>query len=352
MGERFRELDGVRGIASVAVVFSHLTTGHDSNYPQEGRAPFDAGWGAYGVQLFFLISGFVILMTAQRARRPSDFVVSRVSRLYPAYWVALTLSIVVSVAFAVPHTDVGWPNRLLNYVMVQRWFLVPNVDEVYWTLAIEMQFYVLMLVVLVATRCRLTPRVVVGVAATWVAVALVVALWAGPASRGLNPKNVATPVKMALNVVLAEWAPLFAGGMLAFLGRRERRFRLPAVAVALVGALVAGILHDWTQAAIVAGVVLGFFAVAFRTSTPVLLAAPLQWFGKISYSLYIGHLIHSVALMHLLIPVVGRWAAMGITFVAVTLIAWGIHTVGEVYLSERLKAVLKGWQRRTPGVAP
>ena len=108
---------------------------------------------------------------------------------------------------------------------------------------------------------------------------------------------------------------------------------------------LAGILHDWAQAAIVAGVVLGFFAVAFRPSTPVLLLRPFQWYGKVSYSLYIGHLIPSTIAMHLLIPLVGRWAAMGITFVVVTLIAWGLHRLGEDYLSQRFKTVLKGWQK-------
>ena len=94
-------------------------------------------------------------------------------------------------------------------------------------------------------------------------------------------------------------------GMLAYLARSDRRFWLPAVGTGLLGALAAGILHDWAQAAIVAGVVLGFFAVASRRTTPVLLLPPLQWYGKISYSLYIGHLIPSTIAMHLLIPLVG-----------------------------------------------
>ncbi|WP_246956565.1 acyltransferase family protein [Brachybacterium sp. Marseille-Q7125] len=81
---RFRELDDLRGIAAVAVVWSHLTTGYDSKYPDEPSAPVDLGWGAYGVQLFFLISGFVILMTVQRVQRPSGFVISRLARLFPS----------------------------------------------------------------------------------------------------------------------------------------------------------------------------------------------------------------------------------------------------------------------------
>ena len=69
---------------------------------------------------------------------------------------------------------------------------MPNVDEVYWTLAIEMQFYVLMFLLLVATRCRVTPRVVAGASGVWVAIGLAVAVWAGrPAAA--STRRTSTP---------------------------------------------------------------------------------------------------------------------------------------------------------------
>jgi len=85
--------------------------------------------GMFGVQLFFMISGFVILMSAQSADKSGDFAISRVTRLYPAYWVALILSLVVSLVFTVPHEPMTWTDRLLNFSKVQRWFVVPNVDD-------------------------------------------------------------------------------------------------------------------------------------------------------------------------------------------------------------------------------
>lgn len=350
MRERFRELDGLRGVAAVAVVWSHLTLDFSNRYPDDPATPVLVPWGAYGVQLFFLISGFVILLTARRATRPSDFVISRVTRLYPVYWVALTVSIIVSVVFAVPHTDIGWPARIVNYTMVQRLLLVPAVDGVSWTLAIEMQFYVLILALLLLTRMRLTAKVVVVTAACWCALSLVLSLALGGWSRGLDPQLVITPVKIVLNLVLVEWGPFFATGMLAFLARHDARLRAPAIAAAAVTVAVSGILHGWEQAAWVAVIVAVFLLVTQRRSTPVLMWAPVQWYGKISYSLYIGHLVTGTALMHLIIPFTGRIAAMLLTFAAVTLYAALLHRVGEVALTRRARSFLedlrKRWDRR------
>lgn len=212
MRERFHELDGLRGLAALAVVVGHMANTYDTVYPGAEPSPISVWWGKFGVQLFFMISGFVILMSAQSVDKSSDFAISRVTRLYPAYWVALILSLVVSLAFTVPHEPMTWTDRLLNFSMVQRWFLVPNLDGVYWTLAIEMQFYVMVFGLLLLTRARLTPRTVIVATATWVALALAVAIWASPSAHGVNPQLVPTAVKLVLNASLAEWAPCSAQG--------------------------------------------------------------------------------------------------------------------------------------------
>lgn len=346
MRERFIELDGLRGLAALAVVVYHMANAYDTFYPGAEPSPVSVWWGMFGVQLFFMISGFVILMSAQRAERPSDFAISRVSRLYPAYWIALILSIVVSLVFRVPHEPLSWTDRLLNFTMVQRWFLVPNVDDVYWTLAIEMQFYVMVFGLLLLTRARLTPRVVRMVTTLWIAIALGVALWASPAAHGVSPQLVPTPVKLVLNAVLAEWAPLFGTGVFAYLARTRQAHRALAVGSGVLAVLIAGLLNDWVYASVVAAMVVCFLVVAFRPATRWLRWRPVQWYGRISYSLYIGHSIHGVVVMHLLMPWVGRVWSMFIAFGAVSLIAWAIHEVGENRLSRLAKAHLLSLRAR------
>ncbi|MGY5765687.1 acyltransferase family protein [Brachybacterium sp. DNPG3] len=347
---RFLELDGLRGIAAVLVVGSHLTFAYDSKYPGES-APFASiAWGAYGVQLFFFISGFVILMSAQRAKSSSDFVISRFSRLFPVYWLAVTVSIIVSILFRVPHTDVGWAARLLNYTMVQRLILVPNVDEVYWTLSIEMQFYALILALLLLTHAKITDRLVPWIAGIWISVSLVIATLARPHTLGIDPQLVVTTWKIPLNLLLVEWGPFFSAGMLMHLARKDARYRIGGLLAVLSTVVISGILHGWEQMAWVAGVAMLFTVVVLRERTGVLLWRPIQFYGRISYSLYIGHAVSGYAILHLIAPFTGRNLGMVVTFAAVTGIAVVYHRIGEVYLSGKMKewllALRDRWRSR------
>ena len=92
---RLVELDALRGIAAMAVVAYHYTTHYANQIGHMTPLRFGFPAGNYGVHLFFLISGFVIFMTLERTRNAMDFVVSRFSRLYPAYWAAMLVTGVV-----------------------------------------------------------------------------------------------------------------------------------------------------------------------------------------------------------------------------------------------------------------
>ena len=75
----------------------------------------------------------------------------------------------------------------------------------------------------------------------------------------------------------------------------------------------------------------------------------MQWYGRISYSLYICHAILGFVVMHLLMPWVGRVWSMVIALAVVTLIAWAIHEVGEVRLSRLAKKGLLSLRARGRG---
>jgi peptidoglycan/LPS O-acetylase OafA/YrhL len=338
--KRFRELDGLRGIACLAVVASHYTGGFDGLSPDSPKAFFDFSIGAFGVQLFFLISGFVILMTAQRSSRPSDFAISRISRLYPAYWIALSVSIVLAGFFSFPERITSPLKIAANFTMIQRWFLVPNVDSVYWTLAIEMQFYVVVMILLLIFKGKLTDEIVEKFSLMWLVLALVVAVVVSPWSFGLNPQVVALPAQLIINLTLSEFGPLFAIGMLAYISRKNSRVN-PLLWVAVPIAIVcAGLLHDWWYALIVAVICAAFLIVVSRKATRVLLFKPVQFFGKISYSLYIFHRIPGFIVIAFVLPVIGRNWAMLAAFIVTTLLAWGLHQVGEVRGTRALKALM------------
>src|SRR3954454_2537178 len=99
---RFQELDVLRGLAALAVVLFHYLTRYDQIYTPRGDVPFGFPFGTSGVELFFVISGFVIFMTLARCASASDFLISRFSRLYPTYWAAVLLTWIIGSMWPLP----------------------------------------------------------------------------------------------------------------------------------------------------------------------------------------------------------------------------------------------------------
>ncbi|RDB04585.1 acyltransferase family protein [Runella aurantiaca] len=146
--QRLATLDTFRGIAALAVVLFHLTL-------HQAEAPVHFSWGVTGVDLFFIISGFVIYMTLNKTTRAVDFVFARFSRLYPVYWVAVTLTAVwMLIGKYWGYSDISWGDYLANMSMFQHYFGVRDLDESYWTLIVEMLFYGLMLLAFLFNKVK------------------------------------------------------------------------------------------------------------------------------------------------------------------------------------------------------
>ncbi|XEC32908.1 acyltransferase [Streptomyces fradiae] len=146
-------LDGLRLLAALMVVFHHYvgygggTKPSDSAWGRPASEVFHraAGAGAYawaGICLFFIISGFVICMSSW-GRGLGAFFRSRVMRLYPAYWFAVLATTAVLVLWPVVREPMGVHHVLANLTMVHLGLGISSVDAVYWTLWIELRFYLL-----------------------------------------------------------------------------------------------------------------------------------------------------------------------------------------------------------------
>ncbi|WP_072008676.1 acyltransferase family protein [Hymenobacter sp. IS2118] len=153
---RFYELDVVRFIAALAVVLFH----YSYNGFKNGKSPiqfseidFITRYGYLGVELFFVVSGFLISLSAENATA-KKFVLSRIVRLYPMYWVACTLTTVIIIVAASNFVAPTLFQYGLNMTMFQEFFDVDNIDGVYWTLAYELQFYFLIYLLLLTNRFR------------------------------------------------------------------------------------------------------------------------------------------------------------------------------------------------------
>lgn len=351
---RLAGLDGVRFLAAAGVLLFHYTVRDSQAWgrPVGEMFPRLGEWVVYaslGPELFFVISGFVILMTAW-GRSVANVAASRVARLYPAYWACVLLTGALLLWIWPGGKDVTLGQVAVNLTMFQALFGVGNVDGVYWTLWTELRFYVIV-VLLVAVG--VTRRRVVVFAAVWPAVALV-ADAVGPGWLRM--------------VLVADYAPLFAAGMLLYVVYRDGHTRVlwtliaanTAAAVWLVvpdqlaqqarntGATPSGTVY----AVLVVGCV-GLVAAVTLTR-----AARVDWrwltaVGALTYPLYLLHEHWGWWVITNVHPLLPPWAAVAVATAFSLALAAAVHRGVERPVGPRLRrAVQRRLERvgdRRPG---
>ena len=333
---RYLELDGLRGVAVLAVILCHYGNEFDSYFPGRPLATVagePAGWllryGYFGVQLFFLISGFVILLTARKVATPRDFVVARVSRLYPTYGACLTVTAVVGWLSAQAVLQRSPLEVALNYSMVQRLIRVEDVDAAYWSLSVELIFYGMIWAVFVA-RGALRDKDVERLVLAWLVVALAVGAW-------FRVSDGSTIAVVALLLTASQYAGLFSAGMLLLLSRERARLH-PLVGVCVVAqAILSWLVVDLLEAVVVVPL-MGFFAyVIMRRRVTWLRVRGLVFIGAISYPLYLLHQNLGYLVIQAVAPSIGRWPAMLAGFAVAAVLAWVAHRTVEGPLSHAMR---------------
>lgn len=150
--KRLELLDYGRLFAALMVVFYHYTFNGINNGKVYSidlitNLADITKYGYLGVELFFMISGYVIFHSAKN-RTAAKFALSRVTRLYPAYWFAILFTSLFAYFLGGDSMSVKVSQILVNFTMLQSLFGVENVDGVYWTLIFELKFYLLIFAML------------------------------------------------------------------------------------------------------------------------------------------------------------------------------------------------------------
>jgi peptidoglycan/LPS O-acetylase OafA/YrhL len=142
---RLEILDLLRVLAILAVVFFHYTfrgaAGDDvfTTFSLPSLQPF-AKYGYLGVQLFFVISGFVIAYSAEN-RGAIEFAIARIARIYPCFLICMTLTFVMTLALGGPRIETSLTQWLANLVIAAPSLHRPFMDGAYWSLVYEVTFY-------------------------------------------------------------------------------------------------------------------------------------------------------------------------------------------------------------------
>ncbi|EGQ8751688.1 acyltransferase [Vibrio parahaemolyticus] len=194
--KRVYMLDILRFSAALMVVLYHYTV-----FLPTKTSDFDIyqaffSYGYLGVNLFFMISGFVIFLSVD-GKSWSEFIASRISRLFPAYWFSVLLTFLMISLYA---QHIGFTlsiyELLINFTMLQDFLNVRHVDGVYWTLTIELIFYFWVFVFIIFNRLEILPYLTV----------LLSVLYLGGAYNSILEK-----------VFIMNWMPFFSSGIVFYL---------------------------------------------------------------------------------------------------------------------------------------
>lgn len=336
---RFHEIDLLRGVACMAVVAYHyLWRGQDAGWVSGHTLPAVealARYGYLGVHLFFMVSGFVILMSAQGSSSVRSFAASRVARLYPALWVAAPLTAVAAWAFHRAEFQVSLPTLLANMTMLAHWLNIEFVDGAYWSLAVELQFY-LLVALAIAFKGVAQPERWIG---AWLAISAV------------NAVRPMYPVEFWL---AAKYAPLFCAGMCCYLlkTRGHSAARIGMIVLSWVLAVIyeagpdlrtgPGATPDHVVAIVDATVLscfFGLFVVLARTRHRFKASGLAVWAGLLTYPVYLLHQNIGYELLEALAPT--GWP-FGVTVLLTAMIVGGLAWATVVFVERPLGP----WLRR------
>jgi len=339
-GPRLAAIDGLRLLAALSVAFYHYTVAWriDGVRPPDYYLPSTVHWSVYGflgVEVFFLISGFVICMSGW-GRGLGDFFVSRASRLYPAYWAAVLIT--AAVAVLVPMTQPpGLGDILTNLTMLQQPLGVADIDSVYWTLFVELRFYLIMAVIL---HWGLTYRRAVILCAVWLTAAVIVPSLGSP----------------ALNLLLiTDYAPYFVGGIALYLIHRFGPTPLLYGVTGMSWLVCLSRVHgrialmrpgfpmpDWPGIAIITAAFAVLLLIALGRTDRIAWRW-LTFAGALTYPFYllhmrIGQTAMRTAFQHTTAPM---WSLVLATMLGMLVVAWCVHRYVERPLTTVLRAALR-----------
>jgi peptidoglycan/LPS O-acetylase OafA/YrhL len=336
---RLQEIDVLRGLAALTVVFSHYFP-YWSRYLDDFPVIVPNALGHDAVKLFFVISGFVIFVTLERCRTVLDFAVLRFSRLYPAYWMSLALATLLGVALFGESLWLG--GLVVNATMLQQFLGFGHLDNVYWSLTVELAFYANAAWLFACGLHRRTRTIVL----IWLLLAAVWALSGGPSAAPVDELVEAKRRDWWSLLFALDYAPYFAMGILFYRARRHG-WQWQTLALVLLAAAVEFLINSWHGLA-VAGAAALLFALAVTGYLRFLVLRPALWLGAISYSLYLVHRNLGYATLTWLhehgvaaAPAIGA-ATLG-ALVLATLLTYAV----EQPASRRIRA----WYRRRTGAA-
>ena len=308
--KRIDTLDAFRGIAAVSVLLVHYTFGYRAHYGQSFNAAYDFRYGYMGVEFFFMISGFVIYLTLLNSKNTQAFLYKRFTRIYPTFLFCLALTFTIVLIFGLPMRQRSLYQAVGNIFIATNVFGFKPVDGVYWTLEIEIFFYLSIALLLFFNKLKyILVWGTLFLSLTW-----------------LNHFTHVIPAKLAIVLNVYYNCLFFAGILFYFIKFRKARvawhIHVLIIATYATALLVLPLMQE--------RIIVTIFYLAFYLFSYDLLklhAKPLLFLGKISYPLYLLHQNIGYVIMNLEKPFLGNYPFLfiGSTTIIILFISWMVH---------------------------
>lgn len=295
---RLSTLDGLRGVAILLVIGFHYFYATPNFYPFGDALKWFPifKYGYLGVELFFLISGFVIAMTLEKCSTPIEFVIRRLARIWPALLVCSIITFIVletstsRFSNAVNTSYLNFlPSLTLTPNIMWSWAF-PNIDLMdspYWSLLVEARFYMIALVIFwTCNKASFARNLVIF---TYLSILL----------RALLQRLIPGSNQIYSAIFVPDFMPWFAAGAVfydLYLGRIGKKFSIVLLASTFIVIVRTSTFTGDTGRTpfVVSAISFGFFLVFWFVATKpsfvkVFQARWLVFVGVCSYSVYLLH---------------------------------------------------------------
>jgi peptidoglycan/LPS O-acetylase OafA/YrhL len=328
-------LDALRGIAALAVCWFHYTT---AQFTQDfGKYQWSGRYGYLGVQVFFVISGFVIPWSLYRSGYSVSsffrFLARRIVRLDPPYLVSVFLVVsgfyLSSLTPGHAHAyQIPWPQVFAHLGYVNAFLGMPWLQMSYWSLAIEFQYYIFVGLTF-ALYARKGPIWLCTIAAFFGAASLIF---------GQN------------NAFLPHHLPLFLLGIIVFRAKCLNSSRGEVLLGFALASLLAWQVDGWRD--LLAGLAACGAILFIHGSNRW-----LNFLGTISYSLYLIHVFVGDVVFGLLSHHVARfgilkWTAQFLALGATIVAAWVLYRIVELPSKSWSAKIRYGSRARAKHLSP
>jgi peptidoglycan/LPS O-acetylase OafA/YrhL len=333
--ERQYALDIFRILAILGVAFFHYTfrgfaadNYSTLSFPILGKI---FRYGYLGIYWFFMISGYTMFITAPN-KGLKDFIISRMVRLYPVYWVAVTITSLVTLLVGADRFHVTFIQYLANLTMLNQLIGIDFVDGAWWFMVVILKFNFIIAIIILIRVIKYQEYI----GAIWLIVAFVTLLLNIPILR---------------SILIPEYAPFIIAGIIfqsaKVKGWNASKYIIISCSLIFSIYLIVLSTSDMQQhynssfsVVITSGIILFFFLAFYLiTRKKQLINGPqsLLIYGSATYPLYLIHQNIGYMIFNLLGESFNRYTLLIATVFSMILISVIIAKYVEPCIYARLR---------------